>query len=88
MATLIKSSGHKSLLFPAGDKFTLQELQECVGGYIELAPAKNGNILVVNEDGRSLGLPINNSATDEYIYASGVNYIVGDVLLISQTEIQ
>ena len=39
----------------------LKAMQELVGGYIETAPLINGLIIVCNEEGMILNLPINNN---------------------------
>ena len=39
------------------------QLQKIVGGYIEMITLKNGDQIVFNEDGISLGLPINLDAS-------------------------
>jgi hypothetical protein len=45
-------------------KMDLQEMQEFVGGYIEMVPTRNPRrALVVNEDGLMLDLPNNVAAT-------------------------
>lgn len=37
----------------------LEEMQKFVGGYVERLPLPNGDAMYVNEDGRSLNLPVN-----------------------------
>jgi Domain of unknown function (DUF3846) len=52
-----------------GDTFpALDEMQRFVGGYIELVQLTIGQpvTLIINEDGRRLGLPINRCATMLY----------------------
>ncbi len=46
-----------------GRDFQLKELQEIVGGYIEIVPTKDGRIMVCNEEGKLDGLPRNEQAT-------------------------
>jgi hypothetical protein len=57
-------------------KFTLEELQGFVGGYIEFVYLPGGKIMVVNEEGRLQGLPVNQGAS-----AIAERLIVGDVLI-------
>lgn len=38
---------------------SLKKMQQLIGGYIEFCPLPNGHVLVVNEDGLSLGLKTN-----------------------------
>ena len=77
---LFKTDLSSDKVTPAnGENFTLEELQEMVGGYIELVrvPNKPSMRLVVNEDGRMKGLPLNHMATG--IFGSE---IVGDALYV------
>lgn len=72
---VIKPDGWYGLLhcYP-GDSLELKELQALVGWYIETAPtvlADNwtreedvGVIMLVNEEGKLMGLPVNQMATD------------------------
>jgi hypothetical protein len=53
-----------------------------VGGYIECIYLKDGKVLVVNEDGKMLGLPENQKATSIIIEQGRYDFIVGDALLI------
>jgi hypothetical protein len=56
---------------------TLKDYQTAVGGYIELAGRPSGLVALVNEDGRSLGLPVNRRAS-----ALLGQSIVGNLVLI------
>lgn len=52
-------------LKPAGERFTLQELQTIVGGYIEVYQTNDKKKkIVVNEDGNYAKLKYNNFASD------------------------
>jgi hypothetical protein len=72
---------------------TLKEMQEMVGGYIQLIPMqKTQEFMVVNEDGLPNGLPYNKLA-QIYLHRNAPNYadnniIVGDVFLINQNLVQ
>jgi len=78
----IKANGSTKKVNPKnGSTFTLTELQEIVGGYIELIYFDT-NIMVVNEEGKLNKLPINEKATDMYIDSFGDRgAIVGDVII-------
>jgi hypothetical protein len=65
--------------FQTDNKLTLEELQELVGGYIQVVNCWNGVEMIVNEDGLSLGLPINAKASK--IYGHGT--VVGAVVLLA-----
>lgn len=81
MAKLIKFTGEIEEIHPKeGKGFTLEELQEIVGGYIELV--KFDPIpLIVNEEGRILDLPVNEEATE----LAGV-ILVGNVISLNKEE--
>ena len=99
MAILIKANRVVEKVLPKNKKtFTLAELQEYVGGYIEIVPIEKvphfymrDALMVVNEEGKLNGLPINIIATDIYLYnhtgIMGVDTIVGDVLICKSKEI-
>ena len=57
--------------------FTLKEMQDIVGGYIEIVYLKDGRIMVLNEEGKLNDLNPNSEATKLYTH----DYIVGDVLV-------
>jgi hypothetical protein len=65
-----------------GNLVTLQELQDCVGGYVEFVYLENNQILVVNEEGKINNLQFNPLATNIAINSNSVDYIVGNALLI------
>lgn len=65
-----------------GSTFELEELQEVVGGYIELVRLNDGRIIIVNEDGLSLNLPVNIEATNILRRDhSTTQYIVGNAIV-------
>ena len=91
MAQLIKSNGEISKVLPGNGKvFTLQELQSFVGGYIEFRHM-DGEIMVMNEEGKIMGLPDNQEATNvlsELKAIASDDYVVGDVLICLKKEIK
>mgnify|MGYP001602604492 CR=1 len=60
---IIKTTGELLPSKPAGDTYTLDELQAIVGGYIEIVRLSNGRLMVLNEEGKLEGLPFNAEAT-------------------------
>ncbi len=68
------------------EKINLQEMQDCVGGYIEFVYLPDNKILVVNEEGKINNLPLNGLATMKF-WENTREMIVGDVLLIDQKYI-
>ena len=72
-----------------GKTMPLELMQEKVGGFIELIRLVDGRYIVFNEEGKLKGLPFNIIATAlvaELIQAS--DFIVGDVLLLEEDEIE
>lgn len=91
MAQLIKANGEVTEVKPANGKtFSLKELQNFVGGYVERFRAGE-KVFNWNEDGRMMKLPKNEKATNIlYVECDGMNNvqdIVGDVLICEESEI-
>lgn len=88
---IINSNGAKTEVTPKfGNSFTLEELQEYVGGYIEIIRLTDKYLMVVNEEGRLLNLPFNSEATDiarqhKAIYPNDM--IVGNALVAEESMI-
>ncbi len=71
---------------------SLEDMQEFVGGRIELIFLSNGDHLVINEEGLLDGLPINQKATNIWwndlgLDRSGIDIqrvppLVGDIILV------
>ena len=91
MAQIIKTDGQIVPVEPKnGTDFQLDELQQIVGGYVQLFPLANeaGEVMVMNEDGKIEGLPMNNKATElaaKRLFQG--DYIVGDVLVCKTEQI-
>lgn len=77
-AHLIKAGGETTNITPGnGAFFTLKELQNYVGGYIEMLLTNDDRTMIVNEEGRLKNLEVNEEAsklTESVI-------IVGDVVV-------
>ena len=87
MATLIKSNGEETNVLPKNKTdFKLDELQNFVGGLIETVRTKDNKIMVINEEGKINDLPLNEKATELYIYSES-DFILGDVLICNENEI-
>jgi hypothetical protein len=65
-----------------GQKFSLEELQKYVGGYIELVPHAN-QIAYCNEEGRLRGLSFNPAASQRFNQV-----LIGDVIQITKEQVQ
>lgn len=101
MALLILADGHYDVIKPKNGKFfSLEELQEFVGGMIEyigphrlvratlgsgLLRVTNQTLMVINEEGKLNNLPVNELATS--LYRNGhIDPIVGDVVVLTGKE--
>lgn len=83
-AQIIKTTGEVWEIEPKNKTdFSLEELQEIVGGYIEIVQLGNRKVMVANEDGVYLELPLNRKASNIYQR----NLIVGDVVICSSNQI-
>ena len=75
------------------DEPTLKAAQEFVGGYVEGIPFPNGDYLIINEEGKLMGLPLNPEATalwkatfDNDNFITGRNdFVVGPAILIKKS---
>lgn len=67
-AKIIYANGTTKDVVPKNGKdFSYEELREIVGGYIEVVhPKDTKKIMVVNEEGKLLGLELNPEATKHY----------------------
>lgn len=92
MAKVIKTSGETIEVSPRnGTDFQLDEMHEFVEGYIEVVYLDNGQLMVVNEEGKLKGLPYNPVATE--VARSKCKYfvddwIVGDVLVCEGNQVK
>jgi len=104
MALLVKSDGTIAVTLPHdGSEFTLKELQTFVGGHIEVLKIHGSiagyegefEMMVCNEDGIALGLPVNMIATAFYMDGGidlarpdvAASLVLGDVLLCKHGEV-
>jgi hypothetical protein len=85
MATLIKADGTTAQVEILNrDDNALAHLQELVGGNIEVLRLPDGNILVIDEEGKLKDKPYNRNATHLWWIALGYNpgdHLVGDVVV-------
>ena len=74
----------------------LKAAQDFVGGYVEGIPFPNGDYLIVNEEGKLKGLPLNPEATalwkatfDNDNFITGRNdFVVGPAILIKKSALK
>lgn len=89
-AQLIKTNGTETEIEPQDGKFfRLKELQKLVGGYIEVHTLDDGRLIVINEDGLSMGLPQNALATvaAHNLFTTGRG-VVGDVVICNNDQME
>ena len=71
---------------------SLKEAQDFVGGYVECITFPTGDVLIVNEEGKLMGLPLNPEATllwkitfDNDNYVTGrKDFVVGPAIYIKK----
>ena len=76
------------------DEPDLKAAQDFVGGYVEGIPFPNGDYIIINEEGKLIGLPINEQATklwketfDNDNFITGRNdFVVGPAILIKKSD--
>jgi hypothetical protein len=94
MAEVIKVDGTRVAVTPKnGTDFTFQEVYPLIGtDIIEVAEATDGRIILLDEEGKLKGKPINKAATELYKYAMvdgrPWDVIVGDVLVCADSEVK
>ena len=65
------------------DEPDLKAAQEFVGGYVEGITFPNGDYLIINEEGKLIGLPINEQATKLWKETfDNDNFITGRMILL------
>ena len=84
MAVVFKTDGTRESLY----KVQLEDLQKAVGGNIEMVYADQDHILVINEEGKLMGLPFNRTANDKVknTLLSFDTGIVGDAVWITRSD--
>lgn len=89
MATIPRTDNTQETVHPAnGTDFSLKECREVVGGHIEIAHLADGQIMVLNEEGKLDILPLNLEATKLYLAGRiGYDEILGDVLVCAADEL-
>ena len=86
-AVLVKDGCMRPVVPMNGKKFTLQELQSLVDGYIEYVHLGNGKVLVVDEDGKRKGKLVNMIATSWLRTDGRCDYICGAALLAEEAQV-
>ena len=77
-----------NMLTPKGKYYTLQQMQEIVGGYIEMITLADGRHMILDEEGKLKDKPVNLIATTlAESVLGGADYICGDVLVCEQGRV-
>ena len=78
------------------DEPTLESAQDFVGGYVECITFPNGDVLIVNEEGKLMQLPLNPEATalwrttftkDKYLFGYD-DWVSGPAILIKKKALK
>ena len=86
MAEILYANGALEARVPAkGKRFTLEELQAIVGGYIGIFQLPDHRFMVLGEESALADLPLNRAAS-ELVTSQHVD-IVGDVLVCRRAEL-
>jgi hypothetical protein len=88
-AVILYTDGTMKKVTPQdGKNFSLAELQEIVGGFIEIVPAKQeGKVLVIDEEGKNKGKIANVAATAFYPFGDE-DPIAGNALICDQVMVE
>ena len=86
---LLYSDGATKVVSPSNDSdYSLEELQEFVGGYIEIVRLGGNKMMVINEEGKIHNLPLNIKATSIIQLKGRNDVIVGNALVCSIDKIK
>ncbi len=92
MASIYKANGEVVTLEPKNGKtFSLEELQQAVEGFIQIVYLNPNFVMIMDEEGKLNGKEVNERATEVALSYRAIfdgNFIVGDALVCSSTEIQ
>ena len=92
MTTVNTTAEQFKLITDKKDEPDLKAAQDFVGGYVEGITFPNGDYLIINEEGKLMGLPLNPEATalwratfdnDNYITGRD-DFVVGPAILIKK----
>lgn len=88
---ILKTDGSKHVITPqVGTKFNLEELQELVGGYIQVINLNEEQCMVVNENGKLYHLEMNAEASviaHSFRAIFSNDFIVGDAVIINNSQL-
>ena len=86
---VIRADGTTEECRPSNGKhYTLAELKRAIGGgYIEIVHTRDGRLMVLDDEGKLKGFPVNPAAAALYVYGAQ-DPIVGDVLVCEDGRIE
>ena len=91
MAEIIYPNGESLPFEPKdGKEFSLKELQDAVGGLIEVVSLSNGKLMIINEEGKFKNLESNHVATELFTPESRIfpDHIVGNAIVMEREEME
>lgn len=82
VGVIYRANGDNNNVSPKnGTDFSLSEMQDIVGGYIEFIYS-GSQVIVINEEGKINNLPLNEVVTEQFQAAHNTrDFIVGDALV-------
>ena len=92
----LKSTAKLQIIEDSKHEPDLKSAQEFVGGYVEGISFPNGDYLIVNEEGKLRGLPVNEDATklwrttftkDKYLFGYD-DWVSGPAILIKKQALK
>lgn len=91
-ATIIHPDNTESTVEPRNKMrgyFSLNELEKIVGGMVDIIDLGNNKLLVVNDGGSALDLPINSRATELAVRVQPTrSHITGTALLATRVTVK
>ena len=74
------------IIWDKKDQPTLEEAQEFVGGWVQTVYLKNGDTLLIDEEGKLKGKEVNKTATLHFVASYGMtDVIAGNAMLIAKS---
>ena len=92
----LKSTAKFQIIEDSKHEPDLESAQQFVGGMVEGITFPNGDYMIINEEGKMLGLPVNEQATklwretftkDKYLWGYD-DFVVGQVILIKKQALK
>ena len=87
MAMLYTPDGRTKQVRPQGDKFTNDELRAMLGGWYEVTRTLDGDLMLVDDEGKLKGLELNIPATRIYVHGRR-DVILGPALVLDRGEME